>query len=168
MNDDPYPTVYIGFSDQAWNPLSWIVSIFTKSRASHVWLVTSLFDTKCVVEAGAFGFFPSRTLKRFRAKNRIVSLIPIQHDLTPGMRWAAESFGERYDYGGLFGMVVVVAGRFFHRRWRNPIGSRHALFCSEAVAEILKRSGYPGAEAFVPEETTPEQILKFLESGNVL
>lgn len=161
----PNDAVYVGFSTVPSNPISRIVRAVTGSDASHVWLVVSLFGVRCVVEAGDFGFFPSMTFDRFRKKNQVVDFFPIRHDLRAGLHWAANHFGEKYDYGGLIGMAPVMLGRFFHRRWRNPFGSRNALFCSEAISEIFKRSRVPGFQKFVPEETTPEQIRTVLRNA---
>jgi hypothetical protein len=156
--------IAIGFSTRKKNILSTIIRWATGSKASHVWLLTSLFGVPCVVEASDFGFFPSMTFERFKQANEIVSLIPIEQSLDEGLTWAAKSFGERYDYTGLFGMIVVMLGRFFHRRWKNPLDNRKALFCSEAIASVLVLSRYPNSEQLVPEETTPDQLLQLLES----
>lgn len=155
--------IAIGFSTQKWNPISALMRLITGSRASHVWVLANLFGVPCVIEASEKGFLPSMTFEKFSKKNEVIALIPIAQSLDVGLRWAAKNFGDAYDYTGLFGMVWVMLGRFFHRRWKNPIDSRKALFCSEAITKVLCVSSFPGADRLVAEETTPEQLLRLLE-----
>lgn len=159
--------VAIGFSTVRKNPISALIRWATGAKVSHVWLLVRLFGVLTVIEASEKGFIPSMSYARFAKKNDVVSIVVLEHDMHVGLAWAAQHFGERYDAAGLFGMLWVLIGSVFHRRWKNPLDDRKALFCSEAIAEILKRSSYPGAEAFVPEETTPEQLMKFFDKPAV-
>lgn len=159
--------VAIGFSTVRKNPISALIRWATGAKASHVWLLVRLFGVLTVIEASEKGFIPSMSYARFAKKNDVVSVVVVEHDMHVGLSWAAQHFGERYDAAGLFGMLWVMIGSWFHRRWRNPTDDRKALFCSEAIAEVLRRSNYPGAETFVPQETTPKQLYDFFEKTNV-
>jgi hypothetical protein len=155
-------SVSIGFSTKRGSFLSSIIRWATGSKVSHIWILSDIFGVPCVVEASEKGFFPSSSLARFEKDNEVVFLFPVEHDLSEGLRWAANHFGERYDFAGLFGMIRVLLGRLFHRRWKNPWNNRKALFCAEAIAEVLKRSAYPKSEALRPADVGPEDIRKFL------
>lgn len=156
--------ISIGFSTNKTNIFSKIIRWATGSKVRHVWLLADIFGVPCVVEASEKGFFPSMSLERFRRKNEIVLLVPIEHDLSEGLAWAATHFGDRYDFEGLFGMIKVLIGRVLHKAWKNPWNNRRALFCAEVIAEIFRRSRFPGAGALHPAETGPEDLRRFLTS----
>jgi hypothetical protein len=152
----------IGFSTGKGNPVSAIIRFFTGSRASHAWLLVHdpLFDMELVMEAHEVGFrlVPFKT---FRKANRIVAIVDPQHPLDPGVREAAKWLGSQYDFRGLFGMMFVIAGRVFRRKWKNPFRSARSMFCSEAVVRVLRASGFPDATRLSAEDTTPQDLMDF-------
>src|SRR5574343_542682 len=96
-----------GFSTPvSFNPISWLVRKFTKSRVSHVWFkyFDADFNMDMVMEAHELGF---RLLpyERFKKNNKIVAVWSTKDDLGSGLRWAATWLGTAYDFSGLFGMT---------------------------------------------------------------
>jgi len=158
--------VYVGFSTpKLWNPLSWAIRAATGSRASHAWLLVEdpLFEHRLVLEAASAGF-RLVPLARFVLTERIVAVVQPSGDLEPGLRVAGEWLGEQFDVRGLLGMAWVVLGDLLgvRRRFRNPLRSQRALFCSESVIRTMRAAGYPGAERLGVEATTPGALLTFL------
>ncbi len=158
--------VFVGFSTpRRWNPLSWIIRVLTRSRASHAWLLVEdpLFRLRLVLEAHSTGF-RLVTLARFARDNRVVALVQPAHPIDRGLPEAGTWLGESFDTIGLVGMAWVVLRRLFHLSpGKNPFRSARALFCSESVVRTLKAAGYPGAEALGDEDETPEDVLDFLQ-----
>jgi hypothetical protein len=157
--------VYVGFSTpKLWNPLSWAIRAATHAEVSHAWLLVEdpLFDHRLVLEAASTGF-RLVPLSRFVLTERVVALLEPAADVTPGLRQAGDWLGEKFDVRGLVGMaLLLLAERLGLRGLRNPLRSRRALFCSEAVVRTLRAAGYPGADRLGVEETTPAALLAFL------
>jgi hypothetical protein len=159
--------VFVGFSTpRRWNPLSWLIRVGTRSRASHAWLLVEdpLFKLRLVLEAHSTGF-RLVTLARFARDNEVVAVAVPAYPLDPGLPLAGRWLGEKFDTAGILGMAWVVARRFFHLApGHNPFRSAQEMFCSESVVRTLKAARYPGAEALSNEEETPADVLAFLRS----
>lgn len=160
--------VIIGFSTpRRFNVLSWAIRKITGSRASHAWLrvVDPLFHLDMVMEAHTTGM---RLIPRavFEKGNAVVALAYPQGDFSTALGKAGKFLGRKYDFEGLLGMAWVLLGRWLHRKWRNPLNSTKALFCSEAVVEMLQAAKYPGAERLAADSTSPEDLLEFLQDGS--
>jgi len=158
--------IRVGFSTHTKSILSRIIRWFTKSKASHAWLLItdSFFGVEMVMEATETGFrlIP---FENFKAEgNDIIAIIDPAYPLDVGVHQAVRWLGEGYDFAGLFGSAFVMLGRWFKRKWRNPWDRPHSMFCSEAVVRILQASQYPGSEKFDPAATTPQDLLDFLKS----
>ncbi len=157
--------VVIGFSTPSkWNILSWLIRILTRSRASHVWLLVDdpIFMIRMVMEAHITGyrFVP---LTKFSKTNAIVALAQPKADLSVGVAVAGSWLGSRYDFAGIFGMIVVLLGRWLHLKWKNPAQSARAMFCSEAVVRALQAAHHPGFEKVDPDDLSPQDLLERLE-----
>ncbi len=156
-------TTLIGFSTpRHFNPVSWLVRSMTGSEASHSFFLYWDDDFQCdmVLEAHEVGF-RLITWKRFVKKNRIVGLVEPAHSLDKGFARLGDWVGSVYDFGGLFGQIVVQFGRFLARKWRNPFRSAHSMFCSESVVRCMQWAGHPDAHKFTPKETAPQDLLRF-------
>lgn len=161
-----YSSIHIGFSTpKKFNPVSAVVRWFTGSQASHSFFI--YFDKEwkmdMVMEAHEVGF---RLLpyERFKQANNVVATYTPLMDINAGTaRVVKEFLGRAYDFGGLFGMAVVLFGRFLRRKWRNPWNSSHAAFCSEACALALLYSDFPQAETLHPTEMGPQDLMDFLD-----
>jgi len=162
--------IAVGFSTQTKNPLSAIIRFFTGSPISHTWLLVEdpVFGMKMVMEADEFGI---RLIPydRFQLGNDIKYLITLNSnwDYGLGLATAGEWLSSMYDFSGLIGMAFVVIGRWLKRKWNNPFASHSAMFCSELVVRFLQASQYPGTKDFVPEDTTPQDLLTFLQQPPV-
>jgi hypothetical protein len=155
--------IKIGFStSNGWLPR--IIRFFTRAKVSHTFILMqdALYGRDMVLEAAWLGF-TMRTLDGFiKAGNQVVALIDPKQPIDAGVDQALGWLDTLYDYTGLLGMAVVEIGRYLKRQWHNPSHGPHALFCSEANTKILQLSGYPGADKLVAEETSPEDLLEFL------
>ncbi len=160
--------VFVGFSTpRRWNPLSALIRAMTRSRTSHAWLLVEdpAFRLRLVLEAHSSGF-RLVSFTRFVKDNVVVALVEPAHDVERGLPAAGEWLGESFDVLGLVGIFLTLVARWFRQRpWRNPFPTPSALFCSEAVIRTLRAAGYPGSEALPPEDTTPAELLAFLETA---
>lgn len=159
-------SISVGFSSGR-GPVPWLIRRLTSSRVSHTFFLfrDPVFDADMVLEAVATGFHLV-PYERWKVGHAIVAEVPIHKDLRRGMRHIASLIGTHYDYAGLFGALVVLAGRWLKHKWHNPFRSRRSMFCSEAIVRVLAASSYPGASALDPEDTTPQDLLDFLQAGN--
>lgn len=155
----------IGFSTSK-SLASVAIRWFTKSKVSHTYLVVegSMFGIPMVLQASTGGFEVISHTK-FSKDNEIVTEIPINAS-DEGFKKSALWLGQNYDFGGLFGSAIVIIGRWFKRRWKNPWQSSKALFCSEYIVRWLQESDVPGAEDMDPSATNPEDLLDFLSTHN--
>ena len=154
----------VGFSTpRHFNPVSWLVRLLTGSACSHAFFIY-YDDEWCqdfVLEAHEFGFRVV-LLARFQKKNDIVAIFKPKTSIETGVQFVAvEYLGSTYDYGGLLGTLVLLLGRWLHRKWRNPWSSARAVFCSEAVTLALQKAGYAGADQLISQDTTPQDLLEF-------
>jgi hypothetical protein len=74
------------------------------------------------------------------------------------------SVGAPYDFGGLFGSVWVLIGKWFHRKFHNPLQNSDALFCSELAVKVLQGAKFPGSDLLVAYDTSPQDLRDFLEA----
>lgn len=163
----PMPTC-VGFSTPNYfNPVSWLVRKFTKATVSHAFFVyhDNDLDMPMVMEAHELGFRLT-PYHHFKKYNVIVGLYEPVKPIDPGITFVAKRYlGTMYDYGGLVGQVVVQLGRWFKRKWKNPLRGSKNVFCSEAVCIAMQRS--PGYENFVedPDSVDPMTLMKYFELG---
>lgn len=158
--------VFVGFSTpRTWNPISALIRRMMNSKASHTWLLVEdpLFELRLVLEAHETGF-RLISLAEFVKNNKIVKLLQPAHPLAKGLPEAGGWLGDEYDVRGLIGIFFVTVAKFFRHKIANPFTSSRALFCSEAVVRVMKAAGYPGAEKFGDETTSPADLMTFLES----
>lgn len=152
-----------------YNPVSALVRWFSKSTVSHVsfFYFDHEWDMGLVMEAHELGF---RLIpySRFERENNIVASITPAVEMNDGLRWAAAWLGTAYDFTGLFGMTWVLLGRIFRMKWNNPWQNSHAMFCSEMAVTVLQKAGLPGVEKLVATDTTPQDLLDFLQKPSGL
>lgn len=160
--------IKVGFSTCKRNVLSRIIRWFTRSQASHAWLLVegSFLGMDMVMEATEGGFRLT-SYETFRKGHDIVKIVEPSFPLDEGARKAAAWLGESYDYLGLVGSAVVILGRWLRRKWRNPLDAPRSMFCSEAVVFVLQADGYPGADKLDPSATSPQDLLDFFSSPAV-
>jgi hypothetical protein len=160
MSPHPYR---VGFSTTThW--LSRLIRWFTGGAVSHAWILywDEDFNCDCVLEFTEGGC-RIKTFAGFKSQNQIVKVWTPQCSIRLGFVKVREWLEAGYDYAGLLGMIWVMIGRWLHRKWRNPWGSAQKAFCSEGVVRVLIWAGYPGAERFDPETTTPADLLDFAQ-----
>jgi hypothetical protein len=157
--------IRIGFSTVTSNLVSRIIRWFSRSKASHAWLLVSdeTFGLELVMEASEMGF-RLVPFESFKKKNTIVALFDPVVPLESGVKEAATWLGESYDFLGLFGALFVILGRWLKRKWKNPFHSSKSMFCSEAVVRVLQSVAYPGTEGMNPDSVTPQDLLDLLSS----
>lgn len=158
--------IKIGFSTSN-SFISRAIRWFTKSQASHVFLLIEdgFFGVSVVMEATQGGFRVVPFEHYVSGSTKLVRIIEPRTPIDDGVKKAVEWLGAHYDYGGLFGMAIVMLGRWLRRKWQNPWQSTRAMFCSEAVVYVLQVSGYSGADKLIPSTTSPEDLLEFLNEN---
>lgn len=155
--------IRVGFSTQKKNPISKIIRKLTGSTVSHAWLVFDdpVFEREMVIEATETGVVMT-PFDVFSVRNDVVEILTPRISLHSGLKTAGQWLGESYDFTGLFGTAIVLLGRWFKRRWKNPFNNAKAMFCSEFVVRVLQESGYPGSECLDPSATTPQDLREFM------
>ena len=157
--------VKIGFSTHRKNLISSLVRKMTKSKVSHCFFIVDdpVLGGQIVLQAD-FGGWEPWSIESFVAKgNEIVAIVDTVQPIDAAISvWARKMGRVGYDYLGLFATLVVVVGRWFRRKWHNPIHSNKSLFCSEAIVEVLQSINYPGTADLVPWDTTPQDLLDLL------
>ena len=156
---------YIGFSTGKRSPISALIRWATKSKVSHTFLIFDdlLLGDRYILQADRGGFQVTR-LMPFLLENVLVR--EVQVDLPIEAIRAADRWVGRvgYDYEGLFGEAIVKIANWFKWKIKNPLHAPKSLFCSEAMATLLKIGGYPGSDLLVPDGTSPQDLLEFLEA----
>jgi len=159
--------IRIGVSTpKRWNPLSPLLRWVMGTPYSHIWLLLddALFDVDMVLgtEREGFQLIP---YERFLRQNNVVMVYDPHPDyrLDVGLLAVVPLIGEPYDKVGLIGMAWVMLGRWLKRKFRNPLASAYALWCSEVIALVLAKSSVPEAAMLVPERATPEDVVSVLD-----
>lgn len=154
-------TTRIGFSvSNSW--ISKIICWFTKGRTSHTFLIyyDIDFERDMVMEATEGGY---KITPFSKYQKDTIAIFEPKQSIEYGLKKSIDNLEEKYDYIGLIGMMWVCLGAFLKRKWRNPLASSKAMFCSEAIVKVLQWSNYPGSEQFESFSTTPEDLLVFFE-----
>lgn len=156
--------VRIGFSTSR-HLLSYVIRWFTKSKASHAWiLVSDSFLGQDMVMQATMGGFQMESFESFKKRHKVVTILDPNFPLDKGVQKAAHWLGFRYDYLGLFGSLFVIMGRWLNRKWKNPLNDSNALFCSEVAVMVLEESGFPGARPLDAPSVSPGDLMEFLRS----
>ena len=72
----------------------------------------------------------------------------------------------KYDWLGMFwGVIRLFFLRIFGMKINKTIQSKKRLFCSEFVAEVLKKAGVPGTENWITSDFSPGDLKKFVETN---
>lgn len=160
--------VIIGFSTpKKWKLLSWAIKLLTKSEVSHAWFLVDdpVFGIRMVMDSYLTGLrlIP---LEHFLEGNRIVYFATPLWNLDKGLLFQAREIGDDYDLWGLAGMAYVsLMLRWFGMKVRNPLAKPGAMFCSEAVMQVLQFSDFPDAKAYDSESITPGELLQFFKGS---
>jgi hypothetical protein len=149
----------VGFSTTtSW--ISRLIRAFTKSRVSHAWLLyyDEDFGRDMVMESTLEGF-RIVPYDKFAAQNKVVAIFKPedQYAFNQGFLKIIDWLGTAYDFRGLFGMLWVLMGRFMKKKFRNPMGNAHTMFCSEVIVRVMER--YPDTEFLDPEGVSPEDLM---------
>lgn len=160
----------VGFSTSK-KLISRLIRWFSDSVVSHAWLLyfDVDFGKDMVLESTLEGvrIIPFEAFK----KHNIVKdewLFQPRVDLALGFQKAGEELGSKYDFRGLFGMALVVVGRWLKKRWKNPWQNPRSMFCSEFVASILKWSHCPGTDYWDVSTITPDDLLDFFRHDEMV
>lgn len=152
--------VKIGFSTTNML-LSRLIRKITGAKVSHCWFVFEAYGKEFVLQADVGGV-KITPMGSWISKWTIVQIVSPKVDVDLAPAW--DMLSESYDYGGLIGNFWVYVGRWLHKKWKNPLDSGHALFCSEFIVKVLQEAKYPGAEKFDAAATSPEDLVEFLST----
>lgn len=172
MND---LNIRIGFTTVTNSIVSRLVRWITNSKCSHAIFV--YFDADwgvdMVLEASEVGF-REIPLSVFEQQNTVVALLKPKVPMEAGLKHVALTYlGTSFDYSGLLGNGPIIFGRWLKRKWNNPWNTARSVFCSEAVVVAMQHCStletggtvglYPGATELVPENTSPQDLMTFME-----
>jgi hypothetical protein len=145
--------------------LSRIIRWATRSKVSHVSIGTSMQGVPVVIEASGLGvrIYPR---KRWAKSRTVVAEARFYVDISDEIPYAIEFVGDRYDYAGLIGFLVVLPLRWLGRKVKNPLGSSRAFICSELPLRLDREHRIPEWEGLDPETTTPEDLLRLCRIGH--
>jgi hypothetical protein len=149
------------------------IRLVTRSKVNHTGIIyyDGVLDHYMVMHADNLGFniIP---LKRFIHKNTIIAFYaPKTNNDTKNMRYAltyvSSCLGAEYDYPAVLGFLFVITiRRWFHIKMLNPLRDSSKMFCSEAVANLLKKMDIGFNKD--PETTSPEDLLKILPNEHFI
>lgn len=89
-------------------------------------------------------------------------------DLTPGLLSMVDYLGTSYDWKGVMGGLVRLAlWKLFRFDSLTPFHSESKLFCTEYVAELLKRNNLPKTDRWQTWRIGPETLESFLISSSL-
>jgi hypothetical protein len=119
-----------------------IIRNFTGGDVNHAFCLWDdpLFESTLTLGANQNGF---TIMELSRFPYEIVRIWePVGIDLRIGLRKMTQWLDVPYDFAGLFGMSAVEALKNIeHRLIGNPFLDQHKLFCSEAMAMLIRESG---------------------------
>jgi hypothetical protein len=157
--------IRVGFSRAKgfWAILSKIIMWMTKRPYSHCWLLLegedSLRGISMVLEESTDGlrFIP---WQGYADKKVVVKIITPPQPLDKGVTDLMQHLGTGYDYPGLLGEGIrIVFQEWFKRKISNPFASSKQMWCSEAVAYAIEKSGfYPNAKPDDWQRCTPADV----------
>lgn len=157
----------IGFSTSD-KLLSRVIRYFTKSEVSHTFIFAqkAFFGQDMILQA-TMGGFHAMSYKAFTAQKgvRIIEMVELPISIDGGLEIAADWLSYHYDYGGLFGSIFILLGRWFKRKWRNPLDSSKSMYCSEATVRVLQAAGFPGADALDPPAVNPQDLRVYIREA---
>ena len=104
--------------------------------------------------------------RKWEKSNKIVGEFRPKVDVSPGVQHTLSLLGEKYDYVGLLGYLLVVFWwRWFGRKIKNPMASPTGLVCSELLVHLAHDGDIPEWSEMDPERTTPQDLLAACEKG---
>lgn len=156
--------IYVGFSTTDLL-VSKIIRWFTQSPTSHAWIKFDLHGIPMVLEASLFGI-RLVSWEKFQTTEKIVDLFKVSEN-DSDINKLLPLLGSAYDFGGLFGSVFVIVGRWFKKKWHNPLENSSAVFCSELVVQWLQMLEHPVSVGLISEDVAPSDLLKlFIDFRN--
>lgn len=156
--------IKIGFSTSGlW--ISRLIRWASKAKVSHTFVI---------IEDGDFGYpmvvqeawqgFTLQTLDNFKAAGNVVlNVIDPKVPLNIGLVAVAPLLGTQYGYLQLIGAGFVRLFQVFKKKIHNPFRNTRSLFCSELNTILLQKSGYPDAGGLDASNTSPEDLLEFMQ-----
>lgn len=146
------------------NLLSLAIRKFTKSNVSHVALAYWDLDYQApMIMEAAWNGFRHVALYRWLKTNHIVAWA-LPADVESGVRSVAiEYLGSNYPWYKLVGMALRQVFKL-----KNPFRGRSEVFCSEAAAMILVRSGRLEWQHLSPRDISPADLVKEMDRAKVI
>ena len=151
--------VKIGFSTTNMF-LSRLIRWVTRAKVSHVWFLIEMYGKLFVLQAD-IGGITITPLSDYDKKWTIIEIVTPKQDIDLAPAW--ELLGQKYDYAGLLGCAWVYIGRWLKKKWKNPLASGHAMFCSEYIVDVLQADKYPNTQGLIPSSVSPEDLLELLK-----
>lgn len=155
--------IKVGFSKSG-SLISKLVRFFSRSDISHTWLLLEdlVGGIDLVMEAVPGGFHII-TYERFVRENQVIDVVDLNTTYSESsLRRAFGWMGKRYDYLTVFGMMWVLFGRFFGKKWKNPLSSK-SIDCVESIVYFLRSNNAGRAHEIDPGSMTPKDLYDHLK-----
>lgn len=140
--------------------LSRLIRKVTRAKVSHCWFLFDAYGKKFILQADVGGV-KITPFDKISKKWVIIDTVKPQYPIDLAPAW--DLLDQHYDYGGLIGSIWVYLGRWFKKKWGNPLQDADALFCSELITKVLQQQNYPGSDSLEPSTCSPEDLLEFLK-----
>lgn len=156
-----YEHIGVGFSSTRW-PISCLIRLLTGQSFSHVWILDTRQNPPLVLEAGFNGITETDWPTFKKGKINIVVKRIESIDMASAVDDSRALLGEEYDFWGLLGGIWLQLGRWLKKKWHNPLARTKSMFCSELVADVLKRARHARAFNCTPDQCEPEDVWYFV------
>jgi len=140
----------------------------TNGRVNHVMIeyYDEIYDARMILEADSSGI---RIVPAHKNKRNVSHEYVCDFDCSGGFKSVMKYIGDKYDWSSLFLLgFILLLKKIFKFKFKELNFNTKEQKCSELTANFLNRElvKYNGSfvhHPFMPEYTTPEDILRFCE-----
>jgi hypothetical protein len=98
-------------------------------------------------------------------KQKKIRHFKCKKDLYKGLFRMKNAIGFGYDWKGIISGLTVLLLRRIGLNITKTVHSQERMFCSEYVTHVIEASGVPLNIGLLPHQTSPKDLLAFLESS---
>jgi len=154
----------IGFSTTD-KIMSRIIRWFTRSKASHSYILVSIAGEPIVIHSNQHGVNCDH-YKKFKKGKKIVKeykLLISAEEEKQATALALRLLDRPYDFLSIVGFGWVLINKMFGRKTGNPFPNRSAYQCSEFALAIARKAKLEGFDDFNRELVSPEDLIDAME-----
>lgn len=165
-------TIGIFFSTDS-RIISRLIRLVTRSKVSHTGFIyyDETLDNYMIMHATNLGFNIT-PLTYFVRNAKIIAFYTPKSEfynlmMLGALKHISLDLGKEYDYTGVLGFLFAIAiRRWFHIKFLNPSRDSSKMFCSEAVAKLIKHMDIGFHKD--PETTSPEDLLNMMPNDHFI